>query len=299
MLEKISFIVNKKNIRKCKNLDKIKKELQKKFELEFLYTQSIGDGINKSKFAAENGANYIIAIGGDGTINEVTNGILTSKVEKKPILGILPCGTGDDFIKSHHVKPLIESFQNLKSEEIDVLKIDFTNKAGQKNTRYSLNIGDIGVSALTVKIVNGSKKHLGSALTFFVGALKAFITYKHNIVKVTGDNFKYEGKITTVVFANGKYFGGGMCIAPNAILNDGVFDVTLVGNVKTFTFLRYSIKLRKEKELKHPQVFYYQTKKLIIENLSQQKSPIEADGEFLGYSPLEVSISAQKMKILI
>ncbi|MBN2662687.1 MAG: YegS/Rv2252/BmrU family lipid kinase [Bacteroidales bacterium] len=299
MTEKISFIVNKKNIRKCKTLEEIKKELHKNFELEFLYTESIGDGINKSKFASENGANYVIAIGGDGTINEVTNGILTSKVEKKPILGILPCGTGDDFIKSHQVKPLIESFQNLKSEEIDVLKIDFTNKNGQKNTRYSLNIGDIGVSALTVKIVNGSKKRLGSALTFFVGALKAFITYKHNTIRVTGDNFKYEGKITTVVFANGKYFGGGMCIAPNAILNDGVFDVTLVGNIKTFTFLRYSLKLRKEQELKHPQVFYYQTKNLKIENLTLQKSPIEADGEFLGYSPLEISISAQKMKILI
>lgn len=299
MTEKISFIVNKKNIRKCKTLEEIKKELHKNFELEFLYTKSIGDGINKSKFASENGANYVIAIGGDGTINEVTNGILTSKVEKKPILGILPCGTGDDFIKSHQVKPLIESFQNLKSEEIDVLKIDFTNKNGQKNTRYSLNIGDIGVSALTVKIVNGSKKRLGSALTFFVGALKAFITYKHNTIRVTGDNFKYEGKITTVVFANGKYFGGGMCIAPNAILNDGVFDVTLVGNIKTFTFLRYSLKLRKEQELKHPQVFYYQTKNLKIENLTLQKSPIEADGEFLGYSPLEISISAQKMKILI
>lgn len=299
MSQKISFIVNKKNLRKCKNLNEIKSELSKKFEIDFLYTESIGDGINKAKVASECGADYVVAIGGDGTINEVTNGILTSNIQNKPILAIFPCGTGDDFIKTHQVKPILEGFQNLQTHEIDVLKIEFTNENGKKQIRYSSNIADIGVSALTVKIVNGSKKRLGSALTFFVGTLKAFLTYKHNSVKITGDDFEYNGKITTVVFANGKYFGGGMCIAPDAVLDDGFFDVILVGDVKTTTFLKYSVKLRKEQRLNHPQVFYYRTKKLKIENLTNQKSPVEADGEFLGYSPVEITISSQKMKVLL
>jgi len=296
---KISFIVNKKNIKKCKNLEQIKQKLSQNFKLEFLYTESIGDGITKARIASENGTNFVVAIGGDGTINEVTNGILTSSVDKKPILSIFPCGTGNDFIKSLTVKPIIESFKNLKTTELDILKIEYTDENKNKKTRYSINIANIGVSALTVKIVNGSKKRLGSALTFFVGALKAFLTYKHNSVEITGDNFTYKGKITTVVFANGKYFGGGMCIAPDAILNDGFFNITLVGEVKTLTFLKYITKLRKNKRIIHPEVFYDKTKKLSIKNLSNQESPLEADGEFLGYTPIDVSISTKKIIVLL
>lgn len=299
MKEKIFFIINSKNLKRCKDLTKLKEKLSTKYDLNFLYTNFIGDATIKSKIAVEKKADYIIATGGDGTINEVANGILQSKPEHKPILCIFPCGTGDDFIKTLKIRPLLKAFSDIKLKEIDVLKINFFNEKNKKETRYCLNIADIGVSALTVKIVNGSKKRLGSALTFMAGATKAFLNYKPNNVSITGDNFSYKGKIATVAFANGKYFGGGMCIAPLAIIDDGNIDVTVVGDVSTFTFLKHYFKLRKEKKINHPQVFYYKTKKIEIKNLGKNKSPLEADGEFFGYTPAKIKIIPNKIKILI
>ncbi len=295
----ITFIINPKNKHKCKEFNNLTKELQKKHTIEVIETEGIADGIKKAKQASENNSDYIIAVGGDGTINEIANGIMQSKIEKKPILGIYKCGTGDDFIKSLSNRDLKDAFVDIKIREIDILKITFTDKNNNQQCRYSVNIGEIGVGGLTVKIVNGSKKRLGSALTFFAGALKAFIKYNPNNVKITGDDFNYSGKITAVVFANGKYFGGGMCIAPDAILDDGYMNITLAGDIKTSTFLRYSPKLRKRQKLEHEQVFYYKTKTLKVENISNTKSELEADGEFLGYTPIKVEILHKALKIII
>lgn len=297
-MDKIVFIVNGKNYKRCDKFVNLKQKLSSKFDISCLITESIADGINKSKQASESGADFVIAVGGDGTINEVANGIMLSEVSEKPIMGILPCGTGNDFVRTVAMRSLEESLFDIKTKEIDVGQLNFFDEQGNKKMRYFMNIADIGVSALTVKIVNGSKKRLGSAMTFFVGALRGFMTYKHNLVKVKAEEFEYSGKITTVVFANGNFFGGGMGIAPFAQIDDGLIDITLVGNVKIGAFLKYFPSLRRQEKIIHPEVFYYKTKEIDVIPIDEKKYPIEADGEFFGYTPLKVSVLNNAIKLL-
>lgn len=298
-IKKIFFVVNGKNYKSCEKFAVLKKKLEDKFELSCLITEKVADGIDKTKIAIENGADCIVAVGGDGTINEVVNGILSSPSEKKLIMAILPCGTGNDFVKTFKVRQLDEALSNIKTKKIDTILLTCKNEIGEYIKRYVANIADIGVSALAVKIVNGGKKRLGSAMTFFVGTLKAFLTYKHNIVRVIADNFKYEGKITTVVAANAKFFGGGMGIAPAAEIDDGEIDLTFVGNIKIGTFVKYFPHLQKQKFINHPEVSYHKTKNIFIEPLENQLYPVEADGEFVGYAPVEFQIVPQSINLLL
>ncbi len=297
-MSKISFIVNSKNSRKCKKFDDLIKFLKLEHLIELKHTISIGDGISKAREASDNGADIIVAVGGDGTINEVANGIMLSRKENKPLMGIMLCGTGNDFLRSFQIRPIEQMLSDIRVREIDLGLIKCKDKNKNDIERYFVNIGDIGVSALTVQIVNGSKKRLGSALTFFVGVLRAFSGYKHNEVHVKAKEFEYSGKITTVVFANGQYFGGGIGIAPNALLDDGYFDVTLVGNIKTRTFLKYFPSLRKKDRIEHKEVFYYKTQEAFIKSLKSVDYPIEADGEFLGFTPLNVKLIKNALKII-
>lgn len=295
-MQKISFIINSKKLKRCNNIDKINEKISGKFTTEILYTEKPTDGINKAKQATENGADYVIAVGGDGTINEVANGILKSNSEKKPIMGILPCGTGDDFVKTLKIRELTKALENPKIEKIDVLQVKYNNNNKQE-IRYSLNITDIGISALTVKFINGSKKRLGSTLTFFAATLRAFLTYKHKKFIVTGDNFKYKTLITIVSVANGKFFGGGMGIAPEAKINDGIIDITLIGNVKITEFIKYFPKLRKCQKINHPNVYYHKTKKITVQH-PKNIAFIEGDGELFGSTPTEITILPKKINIL-
>lgn len=298
-MQKIIFIINGKNYKRCEKFSILKKRLSSKFDISCLITERIADGIAKAKQAAESGAKIVIAVGGDGTINEVVNGLMLSNMPQKPIMGILPCGTGNDFCRTFKMRPLEESLLDIKTKEIDIAKMSFIDQNGGNKSRFFVNIGDIGVGALTVKIVNGSKKKLGSALTFYAGTIKAFLTYKHNKVTIKSDDFEYSGKITAVTFANGKFFGGGMGIAPKAKLDDGLLDITLVGNVKMGTFLKYFPKLQKQKLINHPEVHYYKTKTIEISPLENKQYPVEADGELFGFAPVKVEIIPKSITMLL
>ena len=298
-MQKIYFIVNGKNYLQCEKFSNLQEKIKDKFFITCLVTEKIADGINKAKQAAEEGADVVVAVGGDGTINEVANGIMQSNLEQKPLMAILPCGTGDDFVKTIKVRPLEDSLFDIKTKEIDTIKIHYQDENEQQHSRYCVNIGDIGVSALAVKIVNGSKKRLGSAFTFYVGTIRAFLSYKHNSVKIIAKEFQYEGKITTVVFANGNYFGGGIGIAPYAEIDDGLIDVTLVGDIKLTTFMKYYSRLRKKEHIHHPAVTYHKTQFIEIQAIKNDKYPLEADGEFFGYTPATIEILPKTLKLLL
>ncbi len=295
----IAIIINGKNIKKCKEFNELKSFLEQKFSVKIYQTNSVGDGINKTLAAIELNPNYIIIVGGDGTINEVVNGVMLSDNPRKPVIAIFPCGTGDDFVKSLRPQNLFSAISNHRIKEIDLIKIKYISQNNEAQTRYCVNIADIGVSALTVKIVNGSAKRLGSALTFLYGAIKSFLKYKPIKIKLQGDNFEYQGKITTVVFANGNFFGGGIGIAPKAKIDDGYIDIVIAGDISLWEFLRHYPTMRKSREINHKQIFYYRTKKLVIKPLSQGKFPVEADGEYIGNMPVEVEIVPKAVKFLI
>ncbi len=264
-------------------------------KLIFRYTLYKGHGIELAKTEIESGCDFLIAVGGDGTVNEMVNGYMLAspKARKKVILGLLPKGTGNDFARSIFAKKgLAQLYNSIKNKHIsptDICQISFTNPAGNPQQRYFINIADIGIGANTVQIVNNSKKRLGSSITFLLAILKSFVGYKHLEVKISSPSYNYSGKIVSACFANGKWFGSGLGIAPHASLNDGKIALVVIGEVKMRTFLAKLPSLKKLTKIKHQKITYQKVEYCKIEPISE-KCPLEADGEFLGYLPAEVRI---------
>jgi len=305
MKKKITFIANGKLRKLYKIKDLLNKYFASNFELNIIISEGHGHAIELAKQATNQQTDYLIAIGGDGTTNEVINGFLIAdkEAQKNVILGLLPFGTGNDFARSLKLNNSIECLQTLINnnniKKIDIGEVEYEHFDGLRKIRYFNNISQIGVGAETVKIVNGNPKYLGPALTFIMATLKAFLRYKHQEIKLISDNFNFSGKIVSLCFANGKYMGGGLGIAPHAEVDNGEINVVIVGNVSIFEFVKYVPKLRKLEFIVHPEVQYKSLKSCSLESTNNKKYPVEMDGEYIGFTPMKVKINPQKITFLM
>lgn len=282
---------------------KINKELSNTFaNSEIFETKSAGHAIELAKNAVEKNFTHIIAIGGDGTLSEVVNGMMLAAKEKLPALGCLPFGTANDFVKTAKINGNFSQLSNLieknSIKKIDVGKVFFTDKNGNSAERYFINIGDIGIGGFIVENINNSRKILGANGTFFLETLKAMFTYKRTKVKCKCNEFEWEGKTLSMVMANGKYFGSGLRIAPDAELSDGKFGIVILGDLTVLDYLKNINKLKRGEKIIHPQVFYRETNEIEITPL-ENKCPIDLDGEFIGYAPAIFRILPQKISFLM
>lgn len=179
------------------------------------------------------GAAGVAVVGGDGTVNEAVNGFFDARGE--PIapgawLGPLPCGTGGDFRKTARIpeapEAMAERLVASTPKPIDVGWITFVDHDGRDAHRAFLNVASFGIGGLVDRLVNESPKWMGGRAAFFVGSIRALGQYRNRLVRfqVDGQDPR-EARVINVAIANGQYFGGGMHIAPEAELDDGLFDV--------------------------------------------------------------------------
>ncbi|NVJ18503.1 diacylglycerol kinase family protein [Myxococcus sp. AM010] len=201
------------------------------------FTQGGMDAVRITRQALLDGYECIVAVGGDGTLNEVTNGFFEDGKALNPnaALGLIPRGTGGDFRRTFGWDlELASSLERLRSgatEPFDVGRLEFTDNAGQPATRYFANIASFGVSAVVAQEVNQSSKALGGHLSFMWGTLKGLVKYSERQVRLSVDGGPEEVvSVTAVAVANGRYFGSGMFVAPDAVTHDGLFDVTIWSN---------------------------------------------------------------------
>ncbi|MTI41108.1 diacylglycerol/lipid kinase family protein [Fulvivirga lutimaris] len=293
---KVGFILNGNNHRKkkfYKELSKVRKTL-KDVEFNVIETTAQGHATSLAFEFVNEGYTHIIGVGGDGTLNEVINGIMRHE-NPEVVLGILPFGTANDFVKSiklpASMKDMFEAVIREKSSKIDIGVIDLESRR-----HYFLNIADIGIGAEVVKRVNKSTKLFGSNFTFFAAIARTFLTYKNQDVKCHTNDWDYEGKTNSLVMANGKYFGSGMCIAPRADMQDGQFSVVISGDISIKDYLKNIKKIKRGEELSHPKVEYKTASKLELS--STESCGIEADGEFIGYMPASISVVPKKINLL-
>jgi diacylglycerol kinase (ATP) len=293
---KVGFILNGNNHRKkkfYKELSEARKAL-KNVEFNVIETTAQGHATSLAFEFVKEGYTHIVGVGGDGTLNEVINGIMRHD-NPDVVLGILPYGTANDFVKSLKVPAnmtdMFEAVSQEKCSKIDIGVIDLENRK-----HYFLNIADIGIGAEVVKRVNKSTKLFGSNVTFFTAIARTFLTYKNQDVKCHTDHWDYEGKTNSLVMANGKYFGSGMCIAPKADLSDGQFSVVISGDITIKDYLKNIKKIKRGEELTHSKVEYKTASKLDL--TSTESCGIEADGEFIGYMPASISVVPKKINLL-
>ena len=207
------------------------------FPFEEAITQGPQDATRLTREALRGGAERVVAIGGDGTINEVANGFFDDDgraIAPDASLAIIPFGTGGDFRRTLHLPTdLAEAAAVIAAghrRKIDVGRIEFTATGGARASRMFVNIASFGVSGVVDRLVNQSSKKLGR-LAFAVATARATWSYKNQRVQLVFDGAdRVEATINTVAIANGRYFGGAMKVAPDAEVDDGVFDVIAMGD---------------------------------------------------------------------
>jgi diacylglycerol kinase (ATP) len=267
---------------------------------DYEYTEGTGHAIELARAAASNGYRYLVAVGGDGTVNEVANGILHSPGLTSTVLGIVSTGTGSDFVRSAGIpRDYTNACSFLTSPRrllIDVGIVAYKNK-GQSLQRFFVNAAGIGFDAAVVETTERLPKHLGGTIPYLAGLVRSLFGYRNKLV-VLNLGGKIESKrILSVVVANGCYLGGGMRIAPQAKLNDGLLDGVIVGDIGKFELLKALPTVYKGTHITHPKVRMEKVTHIAIE--SSERVLVHADGELLGEGPASFRLMPAALSIVV
>jgi beta-lactamase class A len=268
----------------------------------FFFTDYVGHATELAEKASLQKNTVLVAVGGDGTINEVVNGMMkvSANIRETLALAVLPIGTGNDFVKStglnHSMDSLIQAIQQNKSIQIDLGSVTYQEK-GESQTRFFANIADAGIGGLVAKKFLGLIRWLPAHLAYQISILRAFFGFKHAKVEIKGDNFEYKGKLLSLCAANGQWFGSGLGIAPHADIRDGHLAFVILGDVSLFDYLKYLPKVKKKAFITHPSLFYYKGNYCEIKVL-EGENLIELDGEFLGAAPAKMQIHPKAISIM-
>jgi diacylglycerol kinase (ATP) len=267
---------------------------------EHRMTEAPGHAIELAREAAQQGYEWVVAVGGDGTIHEIVNGLYASGNMKDSFLGIVSTGTGADYIRTLGVPRAYEDacklFAEPKIRSVD-LGIVECRRHGGKAERIFVNFAGAGFDAEIVRRTKTQFKSMGALPAYLLGALTTLATYRNKDVHLKLDGVEMDKRVCTVIMNNGRYGGGGMNTAPNAELSDGLFDVLIVDDISKPDFLVSLPRLYKGTHLTHPRVFMKHAKE--IEIYSKQKMALQADGELIGEVPARVRILPSALKIIV
>ncbi len=257
--------------------------------------------------ALQNGYERIIGVGGDGTVNEVINGFFQNGKPINPdaVFSFIMTGTGGDFRRtvgiSRNIDEAISQIADGNIKKIDIGKMKYTAFDGSQKNVYFDNIASFGMSGLVDQITNTSvvsklTKKIGGTFAFFVASFLALLSYKNKTVQLDIDGKVYENMTIRVVsMANGQYFGGGMWIAPKALIDDGLLEIVVLGNISRFRSVLLQGKVYKGEHLGVKDVFRFQGKKIIA--TSNEEVLVEADGEPFGKLPATFEILPQAINL--
>lgn len=302
-MKKITFVLHGKHLRKHRIQYEAEKYLEKEFVTDYFITKTSKSAEDFAEKIANSGTDYLIAVGGDGTMHEVVNGIMQVPKDQREnlIIGLLPVGSGNDFARTLNLSGKISYLYKLISRnsviDLDIGKIECKALDGNDTTVYFNNIAGVGLDAEVAKRVNEGNKAYGPNVAYYYATVKSFLNYRKKQIKVSSADFNYEGNVLLLSFANAKYFGSGLGIAPHAKVNDGKMALTLAGDVSLFDYLKNVGNLRKCAYLKHPGIVYGEVEKMSIEPIGEP-CYIEADGELVGRLPLKVSMLHKEIKFL-
>jgi len=275
------------------------------------FTERPGDAVFIAAEAAARGTELIIACGGDGTVSEVANGILNSG--KMASLGILPAGTGGDFRKTLGISATArEAAKVLRggiTRAIDVGRVSFIGENGIHQSRYFLGVASFGISARVVKRVrNGesAKSLRGQMLPFFGGRIsygvamlrEAMQSLATRVLVQLDDESESCLTVTTLCVANARYFGGGMKIAPRAVLDDGKFDVVAIGGLSALQLVTNAPRIYAGAHLGMEQVQHALAAKVSVRPAEDNcELDLEVDGELPGRLPATFQVVRSALQV--
>jgi diacylglycerol kinase (ATP) len=289
--QKLIVILNGVSRKKKKFYDQILPGLASQYAVDVWETQHQEHAIELGKKAAQEKPLGVLAAGGDGTLNQVLNGLFQSNLKDLPTLGIIPLGTGNDFARLGNIKANTESIlKKIQSggQLTDVGVVHGLDKTGSSITRHFINVASLGMGPAVVHELFKSDRSLGRNLTYLKAILKVFFTHPLDEIEVTTHDWIWRSKARVVAIANGQSFGGGIFIAPKAFPDDGLLSTFVAGDIPLLKFLFVLQRVKAKRLATDARIQYNTATELRL--TSPQPCWIETEGELACLLPATIKI---------
>ncbi len=269
-----------------------------------LITQHKGHGIELTKQAIKKGFDSFIAVGGDGTLNEVANAVMDYASDVAKVrLAMISVGTGNDWEKTIGIPndytracDLIKEGKVL-TQDVGIVKY---YEGTEVKKRYFVNVAGVGFDAVVTKKANDMSDRPRGTFSYLFSLFLCLMKYKSTPVEIGIENNKEKHLMFSMAVGIGKYNGGGMMQVPHAVIDDGLLSVTLINHTSKFDILRHIKMLYNGTVTQHPRVDTYNTHSLTLKSLEENRHIyLEVDGEFLGHDPFEFGIIPNKLNIVV
>jgi YegS/Rv2252/BmrU family lipid kinase len=270
--------------------------------LEVEWTRAPHDAERLAREGLRSGVEQVILAGGDGTTNEAVSGMLSAGVEGTPTLGLLPLGTASDVGRTlgipRDVDAAIERLAGPARRVVDAGRVRYCARDGRDRDGYFLNIGSFGLSGLAADLVNKTSKVMGGRTSYVAAALRAIARHRNvrAAVRIDGE-LVHEGPLVLAAAANGRFFGGGMQVAPRASMDDGWLDVVVISQLSKAGLLRSLPSIYRGAHLEHPAVAYRRGRRVDADAEPGTVS-LEVDGEARGTLPASFEVLPGALELL-
>jgi diacylglycerol kinase (ATP) len=249
------------------------------------------------------GATLLVVVGGDGSVNEVVNGIAGAEGvgAQRVEVGVIPRGTGWDFSRTFGIPRDVEQAVSVvlrgTTRELDAGLVTYRTWAGSEARSHFANVASAGISGAIAKRANEASKALGGKIAYYWSTLAVFVRWQTGEMRVSVDGETRAGKMIDAMVANGRFLGGGMMMLPEAEPDDGLFDVLLIGDV-TKRDLAFTLpKAYKGKHLPHPRLEVLRGRVVTVD--ADEPLPIELDGEQPGTTPARFEVVPRALRLRV
>lgn len=272
-------------------------------EFDSFLTTKPGDAVEFAEKSNLSSEDILIIVGGDGTLNEVINGLLSEKRSTPiPKLAVISTGRGSDYVRTlgvpEDIRTNVDHIKDGRTKFIDVGIVEFKNAMGATQKKFLVNGSSIGMGGFVARRLQRRSSHLPSRFIYLTTTIESIMSYKPQEVKVFVDGaLFYEGKCVNAFVCNGRYSGGGMHWAPQAQLDDGNLDLVLVGDVPLPRLLKSTLKLYDGSIQTVKGVRHKASSRISIQ--SQTSQTLEIDGECFDVMEAHFSVRPQSLRIII
>jgi YegS/Rv2252/BmrU family lipid kinase len=248
--------------------------------------------------AVAEGATLLVAVGGDGTVNEIVNGVGERDGFE---LAVLPRGTGWDFVRTygipHRFEDAVAVARDGVGRGIDLGEVAYRAWSGETASRRFANVASAGMSGAIAQRANRTTKALGGKISYAFATFAVFARWRNTEVAVTVADRSRRGRMHDVIVANGRYFGGGMMICPQAEPDDGLFDVLLIGDLTKNDLLLTLPKTYRGRHLPHPKAELLRGATVAVD--AAKPLPVELDGEQPGTTPARFDVLRNALRVRV
>ena len=268
---------------------------------EALFSEGPGGIARVAERAAEMGAKRVVVVGGDGTVNEAVNGLVSVGAGKEVQLAVIPRGTGTDFVRTFGISTKVDAAIAVARDgavrSIDAGKVSYRAWDGSEGSSFFVNVGSAGMSGAVAMRANSTSKALGGQVSFLWATLAVFARWRNVEVSVDVGDEHREGSMLDVIVANCEWLGGGMHMTPNAKPDDGVFDVLLIGDVTKRDLVQTMPKIYRGTHLPHPKAELLRGRTVAVD--SDVPLPVQLDGEQPGTTPVRFELVPRALRLRV